>query len=242
MKHFGLAMLLALLFASVGCDQGPSGGHAAMPPLAASFDFYKDGTLVDPVQWASVQSNGSQMEPSQALASLHINDVVIAGNNDEDPVDLLVKDLPTILAWGGTANPPGSMPWLAGHGSSKDDEFDYLSLPFSEPIFALNVGWYIGELRKCALDGRLDDHADATELADALFNIGYSVFQSSDTVGTATPRRLILGSAWDAAIQLRAREARERGDDERVEYWERQSESLLEFTKEYGALISDQPR
>lgn len=104
------------------------------------------------------------------------------------------------------------------------------------------MGLYIGELGTCALDGRLDDHADATELADALFNIGYSVFQSSDTVGTAGPRRLILGSAWNAAIQLRAREARERGDGERVEYWERQSESLLEFTNEYGALISDQPR
>ncbi|MEQ8845223.1 MAG: hypothetical protein RIB58_10250 [Phycisphaerales bacterium] len=225
-----LSVLSTLLLA--GCQESPSGGHAAMAPLDTNYTFYQEGELLNSSNRAEESSGSEKMETAEALAALHVREVIIA-NDDDDLAKYFASDVPVLLSWG--ANSDSSVSWVSGHRESAEDEFDYIRVSTGDPILAVNVARYLSALGAEVRDGGWAQFENPDELADALLNIGYGVFQSSNTLGTAGGRHRILTSAWIAAFELKRSVAEQSENQEDVERWSRMLDEIQEFGHQFNA-------
>lgn len=226
----------------LGCDRGANskssgaaGSAGQVSPAGPVFIFFDGKDPLPPSKWAQV-AEPSGGDGAAAIGALHMRDVNkkhadsgyfedgVKAHPEFDPTSLFVDDLRSIVSMGEAASI--AVRWT-GPDSAKGFR-DYLVLPDGTEGRAVGLAGYFSAMAGVARDGGLLDLERDQRLSDHLLWIGYNIYKSDSDVTTSKPRSLILGSAWNAAFELKKQYAKSLGRNEEADAWGKRDEELIE--------------
>ena len=226
----------------LGCDRGANskssgaaGNSGPVSPAGPVFIFFDGKDPLPPSKWAgAAEPTGG--DGAATIGALHMRDVNkkhadsgyfedgVKAHPEFDPTSLFVDDLRSIVSMGEAASI--AVRWT-GPDSAQGFR-DYLVLPDGTEGRAIGLAGYFNAMAGVARDGGLLDLERDQRLSDHLLWIGYNIYKSDSDVTTSKPRSLILGSAWNAAFELKKQYAKSLGRNEEADAWGKRDEELIE--------------
>jgi hypothetical protein len=228
--------LACVLFALGGCGSEPEDATPQRPRLVA--EFFDGEKPISPVQWAGVSPPELEEGSPVLLASLHIREVVakrilrggggfdggITAHPEVNPTAHLIDDLDILKDLGRAGRLP--LTWKETQREGRVIYRDDIVLPDGRRIIGAELAMYFASMALVASEGGLQEYEAERRLSDSLLMVGYSIYNSDSTIGSAKPRHLILSAAWGAAFALRQQRAVALSNHSEAELWARRSKEL----------------
>lgn len=241
----------------IGCDARTSQRSVpqVVPANAASLrcDFFDGRKILAPSIWTTVpEPKGG--DGANLILRLQIRAIAkgvnetgyfadgTAADPQWDPLKYIQQDFDVIQAMGRALTMD-----LRWGGKERDKGFAYdMIYPDGIEIQGTSFANYFNIIRKLTEEGRLDEIEREIDLSGSLLCIGFNVYKSDDSAESFIARRIVLGSAWSAAFELRRRQAvigsgKENGaDKESVTVWNTRDANLLTVLNELHSANLDE--
>ncbi len=234
-----LALSAIALFVGVpGCGRkaGSNVDPVSPKPDPVKFVFFDGERPLPPTEWAKAQAPLGINDGAKFLGLLQVDDVWRARMQETDPMPFFRKDIGSLLALGQCGRLP--LNWIETLREGNVVYLDSIRMPDGRLVQGEMISAYFFSLRSVIERGAAAELDPDGRLADAMFNAGYAIYFSDDSLGSASPRQSMLTSAWLVAMLLREQQALSRGDHAEAAVWKQRGEECQELYRYLNALRS----